>query len=291
MRSPEAIDRVRPRRARCGHGALHAEDRRPRAAALGRRAPRRRELVRLPRVPPRRPGDGERRAPSGARDRDRPGGARRAGAHEPRRGERGRSCRRRSRGTRPTSFLVSIRTRRVSTCALGIVARRPRRPRDRRHRDVAGRLPPRRVRHLEGGARPRGAGPAVDAGAGARDRRSDGDGPDRDHGLAARATPTPSTSSACCSRPTARRTTAGSPTRSSTELIERARQERSDRSRLELFHEADRMAVADRIACIPLVYGRSMSFVKPWVTGWWEFGKSSSSVADLMTAGATSSAR
>ena len=49
------------------------------------------------------------------------------------------------------------------------------------------------------------------------------------------------------------------------------------------------MAVADRIACIPLVYG-SMSFVKPWVSGWWEFGKSSSSV-DLMTGAHTSSAR
>jgi oligopeptide transport system substrate-binding protein len=65
------------------------------------------------------------------------------------------------------------------------------------------------------------------------------------------------------------------------ELIERARLERSDRSRLELFHEADRMAVADRVALIPLVYGRSMAFVKPWVKGWWEFGKSSSSFADL----------
>jgi ABC-type oligopeptide transport system substrate-binding subunit/class 3 adenylate cyclase len=74
-------------------------------------------------------------------------------------------------------------------------------------------------------------------------------------------------------------------------LIERARQERSDASRLELFHEADRMAVADRIACIPLVYGRSMSFVKPWVSGWWEFGKSSSSVADLITSAHTTSAR
>ena len=39
------------------------------------------------------------------------------------------------------------------------------------------------------------------------------------------------------------------------ELIERARRERSDRSRLELFHEADRMVVADRVALIPLVYG------------------------------------
>ncbi len=65
------------------------------------------------------------------------------------------------------------------------------------------------------------------------------------------------------------------------ELIERARQERSDRARLELFHEADRMAVAERVAVIPLAYGRSMAFVKPWVRGWWEFGKSSASFADL----------
>jgi ABC-type oligopeptide transport system substrate-binding subunit len=66
------------------------------------------------------------------------------------------------------------------------------------------------------------------------------------------------------------------------DLIERARQERSDRGRLELFHEADRMAVADRVAVIPLVYGRSMAFLKPWVRGWWEFGKSSAAFADLV---------
>jgi ABC-type oligopeptide transport system substrate-binding subunit/class 3 adenylate cyclase len=66
------------------------------------------------------------------------------------------------------------------------------------------------------------------------------------------------------------------------DLIERARQERRDRERLELFHEADRLAVADRVALIPLAYGRSMAFVKPWVSGWWEFGKSSSSFADLI---------
>ncbi len=65
------------------------------------------------------------------------------------------------------------------------------------------------------------------------------------------------------------------------ELIDRARREREDRSRLELFHEADRMAVADRVACIPLVYGRNVAYVKPWVRGWWEFGKSSASFADL----------
>ena len=66
------------------------------------------------------------------------------------------------------------------------------------------------------------------------------------------------------------------------ELIERARQERSDRGRLHLFHEADRMAVVDRVAVIPLVYGRSLAMVKPWIHGWWEFGKSSSSFADLL---------
>ncbi|HEY5860991.1 MAG TPA: ABC transporter substrate-binding protein [Actinomycetota bacterium] len=64
-------------------------------------------------------------------------------------------------------------------------------------------------------------------------------------------------------------------------LIERARQERSDRSRLELFHEADRMAVVDRVAVIPVVYGRSMALVSPRVQGWWEFGKSSANFAEL----------
>jgi oligopeptide transport system substrate-binding protein len=64
-------------------------------------------------------------------------------------------------------------------------------------------------------------------------------------------------------------------------LIERARQERSDRGRLERFHEADRYAVADRVAVIPLVYGRSTAFVQSHVRGWWEFGKTSASFADL----------
>jgi ABC-type transport system substrate-binding protein/class 3 adenylate cyclase len=65
-------------------------------------------------------------------------------------------------------------------------------------------------------------------------------------------------------------------------LIERARHERRGRERLELFHEADRMAIADQVALIPIVYGRSTAFVKPWVDGWWEFGKTSSSFADLV---------
>ncbi len=65
-------------------------------------------------------------------------------------------------------------------------------------------------------------------------------------------------------------------------LIEQARRERSDRARLELFHEADRMAVAARVALIPLFYAQSLAFVKPRVSGWWEFGKSCPSFADLV---------
>jgi ABC-type transport system substrate-binding protein/class 3 adenylate cyclase len=66
------------------------------------------------------------------------------------------------------------------------------------------------------------------------------------------------------------------------ELIEQARQERRDRERLELYHAADRMAVAEQAALIPLAYGRSTAIVKPYVRGWWEFGKSSAAFADLV---------
>jgi ABC-type oligopeptide transport system substrate-binding subunit len=66
------------------------------------------------------------------------------------------------------------------------------------------------------------------------------------------------------------------------ELVEAARRERSDRRRLERFHAADRYAVADRVALIPLVYGRSSAFVQPYVHGWWEFAKSSANFADLV---------
>jgi ABC-type oligopeptide transport system substrate-binding subunit/class 3 adenylate cyclase len=68
------------------------------------------------------------------------------------------------------------------------------------------------------------------------------------------------------------------------ELIEAARQERSDRGRLERFHEADRYAVAERVAVIPLVYGRSAALMRQPVRGWWEFGKSSANFADLLVA-------
>jgi peptide/nickel transport system substrate-binding protein len=64
-------------------------------------------------------------------------------------------------------------------------------------------------------------------------------------------------------------------------LVESARQERNDRERLERYHDADRYAVADRVAVLPLVYGRSTALVQPHVHGWWEFAKSSANFADL----------
>jgi oligopeptide transport system substrate-binding protein len=65
------------------------------------------------------------------------------------------------------------------------------------------------------------------------------------------------------------------------ELIERARHESDGRLRLELFHEADRFAVADQVAVLPLAYARNAFFVSPRLEGWWEFGKSWASFADL----------
>lgn len=65
------------------------------------------------------------------------------------------------------------------------------------------------------------------------------------------------------------------------QLIERARREGDGRVRLELFHEADRLAVADQVALVPIYYMRGLAYVQPWVAGWGEFGKSSTSLADL----------
>ena len=64
-------------------------------------------------------------------------------------------------------------------------------------------------------------------------------------------------------------------------LIDSARHAETGAKRLELYRQADRLAVAEQAAVVPLVYGRSMAFVRPGVEGWWEFAKSSASFADL----------
>ncbi|MFQ5967527.1 MAG: ABC transporter substrate-binding protein [Acidimicrobiia bacterium] len=66
------------------------------------------------------------------------------------------------------------------------------------------------------------------------------------------------------------------------QLIEQARQERNDRKRLELYHEADRYAIADQVAVIPLWYAANETFIQPGVEGWWEFGKSWPNYGDLI---------
>jgi peptide/nickel transport system substrate-binding protein len=65
-------------------------------------------------------------------------------------------------------------------------------------------------------------------------------------------------------------------------LIEAARAERDGGRRLEQFHAADRLAVTEEAAVIPLAYAANPFVIKPWLTGWWEYGKSWSSFADLV---------
>ena len=45
---------------------------------------------------------------------------------------------------------------------------------------------------------------------------------------------------------------------------------------------ADRMAVTDQVALVPIYYLRGLAYVQPWIEGWWEFGKSCASLADLI---------
>jgi ABC-type transport system substrate-binding protein/class 3 adenylate cyclase len=66
------------------------------------------------------------------------------------------------------------------------------------------------------------------------------------------------------------------------ELIDRARAQTTGASRLELFHQVDRTAVVDRIAVIPLCYGRNVAYLREGIAGWWEFSKSSAGFADLV---------
>ena len=66
------------------------------------------------------------------------------------------------------------------------------------------------------------------------------------------------------------------------ELIDQARRQTTGAARLELFHQVDRMAVVDRVALIPLCYGRNIAYLRSDIRGWWEFSKSSASFADLL---------
>ena len=53
------------------------------------------------------------------------------------------------------------------------------------------------------------------------------------------------------------------------ELIDRALAQESSAARMGLFHEADRVAVQQECAVIPLFYSRITALIQPWVHGWW----------------------
>jgi ABC-type transport system substrate-binding protein len=55
-------------------------------------------------------------------------------------------------------------------------------------------------------------------------------------------------------------------------LVDRARAQDTGGARMALFHEADRLAIQEECALIPLVYNRSRTLVQPWLHGWWEWG-------------------
>lgn len=65
-------------------------------------------------------------------------------------------------------------------------------------------------------------------------------------------------------------------------LIEESRLKTTAAARLALFHEADRLAVQVECPVIPLLYYRPFVLAKPWVRGYWEWGKSAASFADLV---------
>ncbi|MFP3913466.1 MAG: ABC transporter substrate-binding protein [Actinomycetota bacterium] len=67
--------------------------------------------------------------------------------------------------------------------------------------------------------------------------------------------------------------------------VEGACAARDERTRLAMFHEADRMAVAEQAAVLPLTYDGNLTLARPGVEGWWEFGKSWSNFADITLPG------
>jgi ABC-type transport system substrate-binding protein len=51
-------------------------------------------------------------------------------------------------------------------------------------------------------------------------------------------------------------------------LVEEAQRLTDQRRRMQLYHEADHLLVAEEAAIIPLGYTRTITLVQPWVKGW-----------------------
>lgn len=65
-------------------------------------------------------------------------------------------------------------------------------------------------------------------------------------------------------------------------LIDLGRRERTGAARIARLHAADRLAIAEECALAPLIYYRPVFLSKPSLRGYWEWGKSSASLADLV---------
>lgn len=65
-------------------------------------------------------------------------------------------------------------------------------------------------------------------------------------------------------------------------LVEEAQASTNHRGRMALYHEADRLLVAEEAAIIPLVYSRTMTLVHPYVRGWWSTLLGQAPLADII---------
>ena len=64
-------------------------------------------------------------------------------------------------------------------------------------------------------------------------------------------------------------------------LVEEAQAATDQRRRMALYHEADRLLVAEEVAIIPLRYNRMMRLVAPRIRGWWSSPMGSARITDL----------
>jgi len=64
-------------------------------------------------------------------------------------------------------------------------------------------------------------------------------------------------------------------------LVDRALAQATGVARMALFHEADKLAIQEECAVIPLAYNRTTALVQPWVHGWWVWGAPLLSYDDL----------
>ena len=74
------------------------------------------------------------------------------------------------------------------------------------------------------------------------------------------------------------------------ELVVQARSLGSQPERMKLYHEVDRLWVAEHAAILPIAYGRSVAVRRPWIKGFWANTLSKASLDRVVVEDRTSSA-